>query len=528
MEMFKQNTSRCKLSQNFIIFILLICFAILGATLVYAASVAMSGKAKVTNTSAYLDFTNYSSTVVVDSATGRLSGYVWLEDLGWVAFGTTDNSEGPVMMDTVTGAVTGKGKVLDAGAYLDFTNYGSNVTVELETGVFSGFVWSEDVGWIDFSDIGVTAGSPLVTATPTPAVSSDTTPPKRDYTVIDPNSGVEYTKIFQPTSLGNLTVVGDTHYPLFCFARGYDDDSGVARYTILVDGADYLNNIPYNQPPVGDNGDTRKDGESVIKEDPTRVLIYHLYDDVSKQQEVCAYGKGDDKNLNTGVHTWSVKATDNAGNSTNTETRRFLIMTNQGTQGSAVQSIWFPLTLSQVGNRTKLTGYDSYTTSLYSSLTKPISFTDSTPILYGIAPVGSEVVLTLTKDQVTPTGDTERIQVLTQATTANQSSEWGINLTTALTKGAYYITIQASDASDHFAILKDIPVKLMTNPETNRSVLGIETESAEIASQSAVIVIDEPTATPTLVHSPTSSFNVNANPVVSPTTKPFCIWKWCW
>lgn len=42
---------------------------------------------------------------------------------------------------------------------LDFTNHKSNVTVVLETGVFSGFVWSEDVGWIDFSDAGIQAGS---------------------------------------------------------------------------------------------------------------------------------------------------------------------------------------------------------------------------------------------------------------------------------------------------------------------------------------------------------------------------------
>ena len=35
-----------------------------------------------------------------------------------------------------------------------------NVSVELSTGIFSGFVWSEDDGWIDFTN--VRASSPLL------------------------------------------------------------------------------------------------------------------------------------------------------------------------------------------------------------------------------------------------------------------------------------------------------------------------------------------------------------------------------
>jgi hypothetical protein len=128
------------------------------------------------NTDAYLDFDSYNSNVMVDSVTGNFSGYAWLEDLGWVAFGTTDNAEGPVNMNMTSGAVTGKAEVVSTGAFLDFTNYSSNVSAVLATGIFSGHVWSEDVGWIDFADTGVTSASPLLTPTPTSAPSSNSNP----------------------------------------------------------------------------------------------------------------------------------------------------------------------------------------------------------------------------------------------------------------------------------------------------------------------------------------------------------------
>jgi len=134
---------------------------------VYAAGISVTGKAKILNTNnSYLDFTNYNSNVTVDDGSGNFSGYAFLEDMGWVAFGTTDNSLGPVNLNLTTGAVTGKAKVLNTGAYLDFTNYNSNVTVALATGVFSGYVFSEDMGWIDFSDTGVSSSSPFLSTAP--------------------------------------------------------------------------------------------------------------------------------------------------------------------------------------------------------------------------------------------------------------------------------------------------------------------------------------------------------------------------
>ena len=145
--------------------ILLTQFASVFVPTVYAATLSVNGKAKVLNTNnSYLDFTLYNSNVKVDDGTGVFSGYAWLEDMGWVAFGTADNADGPVTLNLTTGAVTGKAKVLNTDGFLYFTTNNSNVTVALSTGVFSGYVWSEDVGWIDFTDTGVSSASFLPTA----------------------------------------------------------------------------------------------------------------------------------------------------------------------------------------------------------------------------------------------------------------------------------------------------------------------------------------------------------------------------
>ncbi|MCX6783689.1 MAG: tail fiber domain-containing protein [candidate division WWE3 bacterium] len=111
-------------------------------------SYQFTGRAAVLNSTGYLDFSNYNSSVSLDHATGNLSGYAFLEDVGWVAFGTVDNSSGPVNVNMSTGVVTGKAKVLNTGNFLDFTLYGSNVIFNVNTGIATGYVFSEDVGWI--------------------------------------------------------------------------------------------------------------------------------------------------------------------------------------------------------------------------------------------------------------------------------------------------------------------------------------------------------------------------------------------
>lgn len=367
-------------------------------------------------------------------------------------------------------------------------------------------------------EISYTLSTTTPTPSPTPVPEIDSTSPLRDFSLTDPNTNRVFSKSFIQTSLNSLNLVGNLHYPSFCFTRGYDEGSGLSHYTIVVDGQDYLSHIPAAQPPIGDNGDTKKDGESVIKENDWWNLNYHLYNDVSKQQEICAYGKNDSHFLPTGVHSWFVKAVDNKGNSTSTDTHRFLVMTNQGVQYKTNQSVWFPLTLSQVGDKTKLQNYTSYNPTLFTSLTKPIIFADTTPTLYGIAIVGTQVKAYINQDFVDLAGIIQRKQIFLGETTTNANSEWGINIETPLALGDYYLTIQSADNQGNFAILKDIPIKLGTYQPANETVLGTNSEILEDFNQ------NESENTPKSVEATPTQTAQNATPI----SQSLCIFNWCW
>jgi len=118
------------------------------------------GNAKVLNTSNLIFFNSeiYRANVVIsdpnpeDSNKRTISGYAWSQDLGWIEFsaGTTPG----VFVDYDTGAVSGSAYVMNTGNVIDFDNYDSNTFVNTTTGIFSGYVWSQDVGWISFDEEG--------------------------------------------------------------------------------------------------------------------------------------------------------------------------------------------------------------------------------------------------------------------------------------------------------------------------------------------------------------------------------------
>ncbi|MBU0572196.1 hypothetical protein KKH23_03305 [Patescibacteria group bacterium] len=258
----------------------------LSSGLAQAAAVFVTGKAKVLNTdNSYLDFTNYNSNVTVDNATGNFSGYAFLEDLGWIAFGTTDNSLGPVNVNLTNGAVTGKAKSLNTSAYVDFTNYSSNVTANITTGVFTGYVFSEDMGWLNFSYTGVSASSTLDAVAP---LSFD----------LDSPGDNNYTNSERPT---------------FKWKSTTDATSGLSSYSIEVDN--------------GDTGDFSLDSIPVSRTtdyETTKYLAHYenFSDSDSSNNYISAYSKsttewGDNNNdgkLKEGKRTWKVKAKDGVGN----------------------------------------------------------------------------------------------------------------------------------------------------------------------------------------------------------------------
>lgn len=138
----------------------------------------LSGQAVVVNTGVNLNFSDYQSNVVINNITKVFSGYAWSDDLGWVAFGTVDNPDGPVSFDNITGLVSGKAKFVNTGDVIDFNSspYGSNVSIS-QSGVFSGYAWSSDIGLINFDGVtteGIIFAPTLTTSSPTnvSAVSS--------------------------------------------------------------------------------------------------------------------------------------------------------------------------------------------------------------------------------------------------------------------------------------------------------------------------------------------------------------------
>lgn len=114
------------------------------------------GSAISINTGNQIYFTSevYGANVVIsdpdseNSNRRTISGYAWSHDLGWIKF-TTGETAG-VFVDYSTGNVSGSAYVMNTTKILDFTNYGSNVNINPTNGKFSGYVWSQDIGWINF------------------------------------------------------------------------------------------------------------------------------------------------------------------------------------------------------------------------------------------------------------------------------------------------------------------------------------------------------------------------------------------
>lgn len=122
-----------------------------------AATLDVKGTAEVLSTGNTFTFGDHNSDVTVDPATGDFTGRVWSEDLGWIDFDNNGDGDA-VKVNLTTGKLSGQAYTLNTGARLHFTNYNSNVEMDLKTGGISGYAWSEDVGWVNFSTAKVSQG----------------------------------------------------------------------------------------------------------------------------------------------------------------------------------------------------------------------------------------------------------------------------------------------------------------------------------------------------------------------------------
>ena len=89
------------------------------------------------------------------SATDNVSGFAWSENIGWISFNSKNCD--------VNG--DGKSEGTPAGCPVSGTpmaNYGVNINPS--TSMFSGYAWSENIGWIDFAPAGPYPASPNYSA----------------------------------------------------------------------------------------------------------------------------------------------------------------------------------------------------------------------------------------------------------------------------------------------------------------------------------------------------------------------------
>ena len=114
------------------------------------------------------EVSNYG--VKIDEISGNFSGYAWSENVGWISFEPNDTEiicGEKANLDLNTGLVSGFARALTADGDKDWDGclklrglsqggipeeYG--VSVDLKTGFFSGFGWSDNIlGWTSFSHL---------------------------------------------------------------------------------------------------------------------------------------------------------------------------------------------------------------------------------------------------------------------------------------------------------------------------------------------------------------------------------------
>jgi len=122
-----------------------------------AGEFRVKGKAMGVSTNGYIHFDSdtYNSSVIVTEPIGsesgkrRVLGYAWSEDIGWINFTNSSTYQTYILPN---GRFTGNAYVPLTGESLEFDENSSNVAINLETGVLYGNLWSDDIGWITFDE----------------------------------------------------------------------------------------------------------------------------------------------------------------------------------------------------------------------------------------------------------------------------------------------------------------------------------------------------------------------------------------
>lgn len=147
------------LKKNALILFLLCAVALLGAGAAHASNPGAIGTPSqalvchdttcASPTPGTINWKPTGTTAVVIDSVTGLSGYVWGNELGWINLNPT--GEGVTFANATTGLLTGKAWSQVSG-WINFAPTGQTVTISPSTGQFSGWAWTGGPfgGWIKF------------------------------------------------------------------------------------------------------------------------------------------------------------------------------------------------------------------------------------------------------------------------------------------------------------------------------------------------------------------------------------------
>jgi len=81
----------------------------------------------------------------------NIQGFAWSENIGWISFNSKN-------CDSDSNGLTDTGNYSQCSVGQPISNYGVNISTS--TGIFSGYAWSERIGWISFNESDLT-GCPV-------------------------------------------------------------------------------------------------------------------------------------------------------------------------------------------------------------------------------------------------------------------------------------------------------------------------------------------------------------------------------
>jgi len=279
--------------------------------------------------------------------------------------------------------------------------------------------------------------------------------------------------------------------PTFSFSinksRFTDLKDNLSKFRVLINKNNkgwqtYIDDIPVSYANVKDSGDNlqKGNGDSLngiyenkkifvsYSNNNANITVYSKpVDDLGNSSD--KYFEDGGHKLSNGSYQWKIVATDKAGHSQETETRKIRVNSKQF-QGSEK---WFPLTVESVTGIGKL----DLSTIHPQDVEEEYSTSYLSPTIRGIANAGTTV--TLTKEDITCIAQNASNCTSTYTTTTEQDSRYAIPLSDIpLRYGrSYTISLSAKDSSENYNELPSFTLNI-NSPEVKEAKTEIEAGQA--------------------------------------------------